>query len=101
MGAADAHYLMKLKEVEAIAFITEWYIKASLMRTESRCGHYREDNLRDNAHSEDYPDHDDNWLKWIVIGMEDGQTVMRTVDVPIETYKHPIERYYQDNFKFE
>ena len=90
MGASDAHYLMKLKEVEAIAFITEWYIKASLMRTESRCGHYRED----------YPDHDDNWLKWIVIGQEDGDTLMHTVDVPIERYKHPIERYYQDNFKF-
>ena len=91
MGAPDAHYLMKLKEVEAIAFITEWYIKASLMRTESRCGHYRED----------YPDHDDNWLKWIVIGLEDGVAEAHTVDVPIETYKHPIERYYQDNFKFE
>ncbi len=91
MGASDAHYLMKLKEVEAIAFITEWYIKASLMRTESRCGHYRED----------YPDHDDNWLKWIVIGQEDDFTLMHTVDVPIERYKHPIEKYYQDNFKFK
>ncbi len=90
MGAPDAHYLMKLKEVEAIAFITEWYLKASQMRTESRCGHYRED----------YPDHDDNWLKWIVIGLENGEPVAHTVDVPIETYKHPIERYYQDNFKF-
>lgn len=90
MGAADAHYLMKLKEVEAIAFITEWYIRASLERKESRCGHYRED----------YPDHDDNWLKWIVIGMENGSPEIHTVDVPIETYKHPIERYYQDNFKF-
>jgi len=90
MGAPDAHYLMKLKEVEAIAFITEWYIKASLMRTESRCGHYRED----------YPDHDDNWLKWIVIGEEGGSAVAHTEEVPIEKYKHKIERYYQDNFKF-
>lgn len=91
MGASDAHYLMKLKEVEAIAFITEWYIKASLMRTESRCGHYRED----------YPDHNDDWLKWILIGLEDGVTLMHTVDVPIKQYKHPIVRYYQDNFKFK
>lgn len=90
MGAPDPHYLMKLKEVESIAFITEWYIKASLMRTESRCGHFRED----------YPDHDDEWLKWIVIGLEDGTPLVHTVDVPIEKYKHPIERYYQDNFKF-
>ena len=90
MGAPDAHYLMKLKEIEAIAFITEWYIKASLERKESRCGHYRED----------YPDHDDNWLKWIVIGMENGVPEMHTVDVPIASYKHPIERYYQDHFKF-
>lgn len=91
MGASDPHYLMKLKEVEAIAFITEWYLKASLLRKESRCGHYRED----------YPDHDDNWLKWIVIGLEDGKEAVHTVDVPIEQYKHPIERYYQDNFKFQ
>lgn len=91
MGASDPHYLMKLKEVEAIAFITEWYIKASLMRTESRCGHYRED----------YPDHKDEWLKWIVIGLEHGNAVAHTVDVPIAQYKHPIERYYQDNFKFQ
>ncbi len=90
MGAADPHYLMKLKEVEAISFITEWFIKTSLMRTESRCGHFRED----------YPKRDENWLKWIVIGLEDGEAKARPVDVPIEKYKHPIERYYQDNFKF-
>lgn len=91
MGAADPHYLMKLKETEAIAFTAEMYIRASLMRTESRAGHYRED----------YPDHDDQWLKWIVLQEgEEHQPKLSTVDVPMETYKFPIERYYQDQFNF-
>lgn len=90
MGAQDPHYLMKLKEVEAIAFITEWVIKASLIRKESRCGHYRED----------YPNHRDGWLKWIVIGLEDGTEKIHMEDVPIAKYKHGIERYYQDHFDF-
>lgn len=90
MGASDPHYLLKLKETEATVFITEWYIRASLARTESRAGHFRED----------YPDHEDNWLKWLVLGSENGKPALHTVDVPIERYKLPIEGYYQDNFKY-
>ncbi|MFP5527861.1 FAD-binding protein [Peptococcus simiae] len=92
MGASSPHYLMKLKEVQAISFITEWVLKASLLRKESRCGHFRED----------YPDHLDEWLKWIVIGLEDeGKVNVHTEDVPLESYKFDIERYYQDNFDFK
>jgi len=91
MTAADAHYLMKLIEVQAIAFTTELYLRASLMRTESRAGHYRED----------YPDHDDkNWLKWIVISQKDGKLNLRTEPVPFDRYKFKPTRYYMDNFKF-
>lgn len=90
MSASDPHYLLKLKETEAVVFITEWYIRASLERKESRAGHFRED----------YPDHKDEWLKWLVLGHEDGEPKFHTVDVPIERYKIPLEEYYQDNFDY-
>jgi len=92
MGASDPHYLMKLKETECVAFTAEMYIRASLMRTESRAGHFRED----------YPDHSEDWLKWIVIRAdENNEAQLRTENVPIERYKFPVERYYQDQFQFQ
>ena len=91
MGSGDAHYLMKCKEIEAIAIVTEMFLKASLMRKETRGGHYRED----------YPQRDDqNWLGWIKIRQENGNMKLRLEPVPLKTYKHPVERYYQDNFQF-
>jgi succinate dehydrogenase/fumarate reductase flavoprotein subunit len=87
--AADPHYLMKLIEVRAIAFITEIYLKASLMRTETRAGHYRED----------YPERDDaNWLKWIIISQKDGRIDLRTQPLPFNKYRFRPTRYYMDNF---
>ena len=65
-------------------------MKTSLMRKESRCGHYRED----------YPHRKDEWLKWIVVGLEDGEAKIHTEEVPFDTYKHQVERCYQDNFTF-
>lgn len=91
MGSGDAHYLMKCKEIEAIAVVTEMFLKASLMRKETRGGHYRED----------YPQRDNqNWLGWIKIRQEKGNMKLYLDPVPLETYKHPVERYYQDNFHF-
>ncbi|MHA1273610.1 MAG: hypothetical protein ACTSQP_15650 [Promethearchaeota archaeon] len=56
MAAHDYHSLIKLKEVENMLFCAELFLKASIMRKESRKDHYRED----------YPYRDDeNWLKWI------------------------------------
>jgi len=90
MKATDAHYLMKLVETQAIAFMTELYLRASLMRAETRAGHYRED----------YPDRDDkNWLKWIVISQTDGTMNLRVEPVPFDKYKFKPTRYYMDNFK--
>lgn len=44
MTAPEPHYLVKLVEARSMALITEMYLKASLMRKESRSGHYREDS---------------------------------------------------------
>jgi succinate dehydrogenase/fumarate reductase flavoprotein subunit len=91
VGAKDAHYLMKLIEVRGIAFMTEMYLRASLMRKETRAGHYRED----------YPQRDDkNWLKWIVISHTDNKLNLCAEPVPFDKYKFKPTRYYMDNFKF-
>ncbi|MHA1268465.1 MAG: FAD-dependent oxidoreductase [Candidatus Helarchaeota archaeon] len=56
--ANDYHNLVKLKEVENMILSAELFLNASLIRTESRREHYRED----------YPERDDkNWLKWICV----------------------------------
>jgi|WetSurMetagenome_2_1015567.scaffolds.fasta_scaffold16789_5 succinate dehydrogenase/fumarate reductase flavoprotein subunit len=91
MTAEDPHYLLKAVEVYGVAFITECFLKASLLRTESRAGHFRED----------YPARDDeNWLQWIAIALDKGQLRLRTVPVPIEKYKFKPTRFYMDNFRF-
>jgi succinate dehydrogenase/fumarate reductase flavoprotein subunit len=91
MKAADTHYMMKLIEVRGILFMSECYLKASLMRTESRSGHYRED----------FPRRDDmNWLKWIVLSMKDSEPEFRTEPIPYERYKFELKGFYTDNFTF-
>ncbi len=91
MAAADPHFLLKLKEIEGICFVGEMYLRTSLMRTESRAGHYREDYpYRDNQ----------NWLKWIVASRGEGEVTFRTEPVPLEKYKFKPTRYYMDNFNF-
>jgi len=90
MAARDHHYLAKSLEVRSIAFATELYVRASLMRKETRAGHFRQD----------YPTRDDNWLKWIVISQKDGKLNFRTEPVPMDKYRFKMERYYMDNFQF-
>ncbi len=90
MLARDPHYLAKLIEVQAIAFITELYLRASLMRTETRGGHFRED----------FPERDNNWLKWIIISQKNGDLNFRTEPVPLDKYRFKLTRYYMDNFQF-
>lgn len=92
MKAKDPHYLLKLIEVEGIAFISELYLRGSLMRKESRAGHFRED----------YPTrNNDDFLAWLVVSQDtDGGFHYSKRPVPVERYKHPIERYYSDNFTF-
>lgn len=91
MAASDPHYLLKLRETEAIAFISELYVRASLERKESRAGHFRED----------YPRRNDDKLAWISLQKgKDGAPVFFTERVPLEIYRFPVTRYYQDNFCF-
>ncbi|MFC1911034.1 FAD-binding protein [Chloroflexota bacterium] len=91
MKSKDAHYLMKHIEVEAMVFATELYLRTSLLRKESRAGHYRVD----------YPERDnENWLKWIIISGKNGDVNLRTEPVPFEKYKYKPTRYYMDLFRF-
>lgn len=89
MTAPDPHYLTKLVEARSMALITEMYLRASLMRKESRSGHYRED----------YPErHGDP--AWIVIRAGDGGMEVETEAVPLHRYAVKPHRYYMDNFNF-
>lgn len=92
MRADDPHYLLKLREVRSMAFVSELYLRASLERKESRAGHYREDfPSRDNS----------RYLAWLELARgENGAVDMTWKPVPLERYPLPVTRYYQDNFRF-
>lgn len=91
MVATDPHYLLKLHETRGVAFVSEMYVRASLERKETRAGHYRED----------YPVRDDSQLAWLCLRKDaDSKPEFFRVPVPLEKYKHPVTRYYQDNFAF-
>ncbi|MFC1861242.1 hypothetical protein ACFLYL_03075 [Chloroflexota bacterium] len=90
MGAGDEHYLVEFRSVMNMAVIAEGVLRTSLMRTESRGSHYRED----------YPNRDDeNWLKHIVVSSEEGKLKLRTEPLPMDRYRFKPTRYYGDNFK--
>ena len=91
MGASDPHYLYKLYEVRATALVTELYLRASLERRETRGGHYRAD----------HPRRDDSLLSWIHLQKGEKGTEVSLAPVPLERYKHPVTRYYTDNFRFD
>ena len=80
-----------MKGIGSMLLIAELVLRASLMRTESRASHYRED----------YPDRNDaNWLKWIIASRGDGKLNFRFEPVPLAKYKHKAWRCYSDNFIF-
>ncbi|MBW1801444.1 MAG: FAD-binding protein, partial [Deltaproteobacteria bacterium] len=91
MGAKDPHYLMKSVEVREIALVSELFVRASLMRKESRAGHFRAD----------YPERDnENWLCWIIARREGDDIKWDKKPVPIEKYKITPAKYYSDNFNY-
>ena len=79
LWAKDTHYLGKCHEVKSYTLSAEMTFRASLMRTESRGWHFRED----------YPERDDkNWLKWVIIRKEEEKMVVTTEPIPIGKYKY-------------
>ncbi len=68
LRAADMHELRLAHETENMIISAEMKLKASLMRTESRCSHYRLD----------YPEMDnENWRAWInIFKGENGEMQM-------------------------
>ncbi len=91
MAAEDPHYLLKVIETRAVAFVSLMYVTASLERRETRAGHYRED----------YPVRNENELAWLCLRKGEGLAPeFYRVPVPLEEYRFPVTRYYQDNFNF-
>jgi succinate dehydrogenase/fumarate reductase flavoprotein subunit len=76
LKAFDLHDLKKAHEVRNMILCGEMVIRGSLVRKESRGRFYRED----------YPERDENWLKWIVLRDEEGKIKFWTVPVPKESW---------------
>jgi succinate dehydrogenase/fumarate reductase flavoprotein subunit len=83
LQAKNFHYLSKCHEVQSMALCAEITFRAALMRSESRGFHFRED----------FPERDDkNWLKWIILKQDKGETKLSTRKIPINKYKiKPID----------
>jgi succinate dehydrogenase / fumarate reductase flavoprotein subunit len=74
----NLHEFIKFKETENMILTANLFLRASLLRKESRSDHKRED----------YPGRNDKeWLKWIVLnkGLRNGY---RFEDLPWNKYKH-------------
>ena len=80
LAAPHVHELVRLKETEAMLLAARLILGASLMRTELRLSHFREDyERRDDA----------NWLCWVDIGEAGGAP--RFSKTPIPTPLCPID----------
>lgn len=92
MAASDPHDLSRYYEAKTMLMRSELFVNASLLRTETRAGHFRED----------YPErNNDEWLAWIYAHKgTDNQPVFRKVRVSLEEYPVKPYRYYMDNFTF-
>ncbi len=91
MTAQDPHYLMKLIEARGMALVAEMYLKASLARKESRCGHFREDYPTRNGAP-----------AWIQLKKSEHGMTMEKTPVPCGQEGYPIipYRYYMDDFDY-
>lgn len=90
-AAPDPHYLVKLTEARGMTMITEAFLRSSLMRKESRAGHFRADHpKRDEIRGPAWLD-----IRKGASGME-----VCFDAVPLERYPVKPYRYYMDNFDF-
>lgn len=75
LAAKDYHYLRKCHRAKDTLALFDIIARTSLIRTESRGDHYREDYpLMDN----------DNWLKWLVVRLVDGEIQITPEEIPFE-----------------
>jgi succinate dehydrogenase/fumarate reductase flavoprotein subunit len=73
IAAPHVHELVRLKETEAMLLAARMMLTASLLRTESRLSHFREDyDARDDA----------NWLAWVDITDRAGEFSFERTPVP-------------------
>lgn len=73
--AVDTHDLRRAHETRNMLLNAEMKLRASMMRTESRGSHYRED----------FPKRDDkNWLAWILISKDGDKMKLTKKPVPVE-----------------
>src|SRR5262245_8078836 len=73
IAAPHTHELVRLKETEAMLLAAQFMLRASLLRTESRLSHFRED----------FPQRDDtDWLVWIDISPGSEQPVLNKTPIP-------------------
>lgn len=89
MSAQDPHYLLKLVEARSMTLLTEMYLRSSLARKESRCGHFRED----------YPLRDGD-LAWMIVENLHGEVHVAPRAVPLKNYPVKPHRFYMDDFAF-
>ncbi len=75
---SDLHEFIKFKETENMLITAELFLKASLLRKESRSDHKREDFPEKNNRK---------WLKWIVFN-KDLKEGYRLEDLPWKKYKY-------------
>jgi len=89
MKAADAHELRLVHETRNMILSAEMMLRASLVRTESRGQHYRED----------YPRRDDpGWLAWTKVAQSpDGSMTVSKEPVPREWWPD-LERPYKERY---
>ncbi len=93
--ARDAHELRLAHETRNMVLNAEMRLRASLLRTESRGCHYRED----------YPRREDpEWLAWVLLKEDDGRMVAYRKPVPREWWPDlstPYEERYPARFPAE
>ena len=82
--ARDAHELRKAHETANTILNAEMRLRASLFRTESRCGHFREDFPRRS---------DPDWLAWVVLQKRGDTMGVSKVPIPREWWPDPALSY--------
>lgn len=82
MSAADMHGAFAANEAASAVLCVELFLRAALERKESRGWFVRED----------YPEEQDQWLKWIVLKNNGGEIGVSFEGIPFDTYEFQPKR---------